>query len=626
MNRIKSIAQIVIDLFIVAVSYMIAIWIRMDLSFINITFYGAVISNIPLILLCYFVIFKFLRLDKSIFGMESINEAVRVSVACIIGSATVFILITAFNLTRIPRSIYFIQAILLVLLMEFERFSYRIYNLLTRKSRLSNSDDIRTVIVGAGAAGMMLLREITTNKSYHNHVVGFIDDDKWKIGKFISGVPILGSVDDLATVVNSNQVELLIVAMPRIELKVQKEIIRKCYDTGCKVQVVTSSKDMISSQGIKRSLREIGIEDLLGRESIQLDNAVLSDFIEQKTVFVTGAAGSIGGELCRQIIRLNPKKLVMIDINENGLYDLQQEFNMMKESGVLTPDSKYIPLITSIRDLKALRILFERYKPEIVFHAAAHKHVPLMEDMPIEAIKNNIFGTYNLITTAEEYGVDRFVSISTDKAVNPTNVMGATKRFVEKIIQSRSFEGSKTKFVAVRFGNVLGSNGSIIPLFKKQIASGGPLTLTDKNIIRYFMTIPEAVSLVLQAATYGEGGEIFVLDMGQPVKILDLAEKMIRLSGLVPYQDIEIKEIGLRPGEKLFEELTLDKENVSTTPNNLIFIAQPVKVDPRIVENDLAELRSTLEKSDVSDEEVIEILQKVVETYIPNHFGGMKDV
>ena len=626
MTRLKNFAQIIIDLTIVVISYMIAIWVRMDLSFVNFTFYGAVISNIPLILVCYFVIFKILRLDKSIFGMESINEAVRVSVACVLGSAIVFTLITVLKLSLIPRSIYFIQAILLVLLMEFERFSYRIYNLLTKKSKMVSSDATRTVIVGAGAAGMMLLREITTNKIYHNHVVGFVDDDHWKIGKFISGVPILGSVDDLTTVVNSNQVELLIVAMPRIQLKVQKEIIRKCYESGCKVQVITSSQDMISSQGIKRSLREIGIEDLLGRESIQLDNVLLNDFIEQKTVFVTGAAGSIGGELCRQIIQLNPKQLVMIDINENGLYDLQQEFNMLIESGLLSPDSKFIPLITSVRDVKALRVLFERYRPEIVFHAAAHKHVPLMEDMPIEAIKNNIFGTYNLIITAEEYGVERFVSISTDKAVNPTNVMGATKRFVEKMIQSRSFNDSKTKFVAVRFGNVLGSNGSIIPLFKKQIASGGPLTLTDKNIIRYFMTIPEAVSLVLQAATYGKGGEIFVLDMGQPVKILDLAEKMIRLSGLVPYQDIDIKEIGLRPGEKLYEELTLNKEDVSTTPNNLIFIAQPVKIDPKIIERELEILREVLEKTYVSDDDVIKALQEVVNTYVPNHFGGMKDV
>jgi FlaA1/EpsC-like NDP-sugar epimerase len=323
---------------------------------------------------------------------------------------------------------------------------------------------------------------------------------------------------------------------------------------------------------------------------------------------------------------LNPKQLVMIDINENGLYDLQQEFNMLIESSQLSPNSKYIPLITSIRDIKALRNLFDRYRPEIVFHAAAHKHVPLMEDMPIEAIKNNIFGTYNLVITAEEFGVDRFVSISTDKAVNPTNVMGATKRFVEKIIQSRPHNGSSTKFVAGRFGNVLGSNGSIIPLFKKQIASGGPLTLTDKNIIRYFMTIPEAVSLVLQAATYGKGGEIFVLDMGEPVKILDLAEKMIRLSGLIPYQDIDIKEIGLRPGEKLYEELTLKKEEVTTTPNNQIFIAQPAIIDPDQIDMELGILREALDKTQISDDDVIKVLQTVVETYSPNRFGVIKDV
>ena len=598
----------------------------MDLSFVVFRFYSALFSNMLLILCIYLVTFKILRLDKSIFGMASIEEAVRISIACILGSIIVFTVITSFKLSILPRSVYLIQAIILVLFMEFERFSYRIYTMLVSKVRVFGSDYSRTVIIGAGAAGMMLLKEITTNKIYRNHVIGFVDDDRSKIGKSISGIKVLGAVDDLQYIANSNQVETLIVAMPGISFQVQKDIIQRCYDTGCKVQVITSSKDMISSQGVRRSLREIGIEDLLGRESVQMDNLQLKDFIENKTVLVTGAAGSIGSELCRQIIGLNPQLLVMIDINENGLYDLQQEFNMMKEAGQLDPQRMYIPLITSVRDLKALTILFERYRPEIVFHAAAHKHVPLMEDMPVEAIKNNIFGTYNLVQVSEQYGVERFVSISTDKAVNPTNVMGATKRFVEKIIQSRSTSLSKTKFVAVRFGNVLGSNGSIIPLFKKQIANGGPLTLTDKKIIRYFMTIPEAVNLVLQAATYGKGGEIFVLDMGQPVKILDLAEKMIRLAGLVPYQDIDIKEIGLRPGEKLYEELHLVKEKVNTTPNKLIFIAQPMKIDPNMIEKELEHLRTVLDRLDLSDDDVVSALQEVVSTYTPNRNLGGADV
>jgi FlaA1/EpsC-like NDP-sugar epimerase len=332
---------------------------------------------------------------------------------------------------------------------------------------------------------------------------------------------------------------------------------------------------------------------------------------------VTGAAGSIGSELCRQIIQLSPKRLIMIDINENGLYDLQQEFNMKQRDHLLSEQIEYLPLITSIRDLASLERLFDTYRPDIVFHAAAHKHVPLMEDMPIEAIKNNIFGTHNLLMTAEKYEVKRFVSISTDKAVNPTNVMGATKRFVEKLIQSMD-PRSKTKFVAVRFGNVLGSNGSIIPLFKKQIANGGPLTLTDKRIIRYFMTIPEAVSLVLQAATYAKGGEIFVLDMGQPVKILDLAEKMIRLAGYVPYQDIQIKEIGLRPGEKLYEELHLNKEEVVSTPNNLIFVTKPMSIPKEKVLRELDELAQVIGKPQVDDQEIIDVLTRVVENYTPN--------
>ncbi|HAO61610.1 MAG TPA: hypothetical protein DCQ90_06760 [Erysipelotrichaceae bacterium] len=413
--------------------------------------------------------------------------------------------------------------------------------------------------------------------------------------------------------------------MPSVSMQEQKQILEKCYETGCKIQVLTSSKDMISSQGIKRSLREITIEDLLGRQSIQLDNDIIRSFIENKTVMVTGAAGSIGSELCRQIIRQTPKILLMIDINENGLYDLQQEFNMMVRDGLLQESIQFLPLITSVRDLPSIERLFDCYRPQIVFHAAAHKHVPLMEDMPIEAIKNNIFGTHNLLMSAQKYEVERFVSISTDKAVNPTNVMGATKRFVEKMIQSMDPK-SKTKFVAVRFGNVLGSNGSIIPLFKKQIANGGPLTLTDKNIIRYFMTIPEAVSLVLQAATYGKGGEIFVLDMGQPVKILDLAEKMIRLAGYIPYQDIQIKEIGLRPGEKLYEELHLNKEDVTTTPNQLIFVAHPQAISRESVEKELQLLEDLVKNENATDDEIVDVLTQVVDHYVPNRKGVQKHV
>lgn len=625
MERIKAGLLMLLDLLVVVISYFVAVWIRMDLSFRVLTFYQLFVSKIWLILIVYFIVFKLFKIDKSIRTMASINEAVMISLAGVTGAMITYLILVATKFTPVPRSIYLVQVILLILVLEFMRFSYRIYHMLQIKAQTLGTDYARTVIIGAGAAGLMLLKEITTNKIYKNRIIGFIDDDKSKVGKSVNGIKILGTTESLQGIVNNQQIETIYVAMPSVSMQEQKQILEKCYETGCKIQVLTSSKDMISSQGIKRSLREITIEDLLGRQSIQLDNDIIRSFIENKTVMVTGAAGSIGSELCRQIIRQTPKILLMIDINENGLYDLQQEFNMMTRDGLLPESIQYLPLITSVRDLPSIERLFDSYRPQIVFHAAAHKHVPLMEDMPIEAIKNNIFGTHNLLMSAQKYEVERFVSISTDKAVNPTNVMGATKRFVEKMIQSMD-PNSKTKFVAVRFGNVLGSNGSIIPLFKKQIANGGPLTLTDKNIIRYFMTIPEAVSLVLQAATYGKGGEIFVLDMGQPVKILDLAEKMIRLAGYVPYQDIQIKEIGLRPGEKLYEELHLNKEDVTTTPNQLIFVAHPQAISRESVEKELQILEDLVKNENATDDQIVDVLTQVVDHYVPNRKGVQKHV
>ncbi len=620
MEKVKSALLMMLDLLIVVVSYFIAVWIRMDLSFRVMYFYDLFIGKIWLIVIIYFIIFKLMKIDKSIRMLASVNEAVSISFAGVLGALSTYLVLLAMKFTPVPRSIYLMQAIIVILILEFLRFSYRIYAMMQIKAQSMGTDYSRTIIVGAGAAGMMLLKEIASNKVYKNRIIGFLDDDKSKVGKSVNGIKVLGTTGDLQGIVNSQQIETIYLALPSVSLSEQKNILEKCYETGCKVLVLTSSLDMLSSKGIKRSLREIGIEDLLGRQSIELENDVIRSLIETKTVVVTGAAGSIGSELCRQILHSHPKILLMIDINENGLYDLQQEFNMMQRDGQLREDIMYLPLITSIRDRAALDRLFASYRPQIVFHAAAHKHVPLMEDMPIEAVKNNIFGTHNLLEVADKYGVERFVSISTDKAVNPTNVMGATKRFVEKMIQSMD-PHSKTKFVAVRFGNVLGSNGSIIPLFKKQISNGGPVTITDKKIIRYFMTIPEAVSLVLQAATYGNGGEIFVLDMGQPVKILDLAEKMIRLAGYIPYSEIEIKEIGLRPGEKLYEELHLNKEDVTKTPNHLIFVTHPVAISQKKISAELALLHDIIEKAEVSDEEIIETLTKVVENYNPNRKG-----
>ncbi|TXT18456.1 MAG: polysaccharide biosynthesis protein [Erysipelotrichaceae bacterium] len=594
----------IVDLFLVALSYFIGVWIRMDLSFMILTYYNAFYSNLWLIL-------------------ASVSEAISVLLAALTGAMVTYISLYLLNFEPVPRSIFLIQIFVLILLLEFVRFSYRTYSMLQLKMQSYSSEDARTLIYGAGAAGVMILKEITTNKVFKNRIIGFVDDDASKVGKTINGIKILGTTDDLIGIVNSQQIELIYVAMPSVTLSEQKKIIQKCYETRCKVMVLTSTQDMISARGFKRSLREIDIEDLLGRESIRLDNSIIREHVTGKVILVSGAAGSIGSELCRQIIQHAPKILLMVDINENGLYDLQQEFNMRKQEGSISKDIIYIPIITSVRDVNALERVFDMYHPEIVIHAAAHKHVPLMEEVPIEAIKNNIFGSYNLIQTAEKFKVERFLSISTDKAVNPTNVMGATKGFVEKIIRSK--EKSSTKFVAVRFGNVLGSNGSIIPLFKKQIENGGPLTLTDRNVIRYFMTIPEAVSLVLQAMTYGKGGEIFVLDMGEPVKILDLAENMIRLAGFIPHQDIQIKEIGLRPGEKLYEEIHLEEENVSQTENKLIFVAHPIPVSVDQVKSELAQLSDVISNPNIKDDDVIQLLTKVVENYTPNR-GGNEDV
>lgn len=623
MDRIKSLILIVVDLFLVALSYLIGVWIRMDLSFMYLTYYNAFSDKIVLILVIYFVVFKAFKIDKTIMTMASVAEAVRILLAVSTGGLVTYVTLYILGFGPVPRSIFIIQLFVLILLLEFVRFSYRIYSMLQLKMQSYSSDDARTLIFGAGAAGVMILKEITTNKVFKNRIIGFADDDASKVGKTINGIKILGTSDDLVGIVNSQQIDLIYVAIPSVSLSEQKRIIQKCYETRCKVMVLTSTQDMISARGIKRSLREIDIEDLLGRESVRLDNSVISEHVTGKVVLVSGAAGSIGSELCRQIIQHAPKILLMVDINENGLYDVQQEFNMRKHEGSISKDVSYIPVITSVRDVKALERIFEKYHPQIVIHAAAHKHVPLMEEVPIEAIKNNIFGSYNLIQTAEKYKVERFLSISTDKAVNPTNVMGATKCFVEKIIRSK--EKSSTKFLAVRFGNVLGSNGSIIPLFKKQIENGGPLTLTDRNVIRYFMTIPEAVSLVLQAMTYGKGGEIFVLDMGEPVKILDLAENMIRLAGYVPYQDIKIKEIGLRPGEKLYEELHLEMENVSKTENKLIFVAHPFAVSVDQVQRELDRLSDLVSNQNAKDDDVIQTLTEVVDGYNPNR-GGNDDV
>jgi FlaA1/EpsC-like NDP-sugar epimerase len=617
---LKTNKSMVVDLVSVFLAYFFSILIRFDFSlnemdplgFTAERYLSLLVQQAWIIILVYLLVFKVLKLDKTIQGLASIYEATRVIIAALLGAVVYFLLSYTGLMPRLRFGIYPIQALLLIMFLEGTRFYARVSQTMTIRKQPAKDDELNTLILGAGAAGSLLLKEVSTNHIYKSRILGFIDDDSSKTGKLIGGIKVMGTMDKLEDIVKKLEIQQIYVAMPSISLQIQKAIIQQCYNTGCKVKVLSSTQDMMSSSGIKNNLHDLNIEDLLGRNAITLDNSALHEFIHDQVILITGAAGSIGSELARQVYAYQPKILLLIDINENGLYDIHQDFLMKK-----TPDqkTKLVPLIVNIRERSELDHLFEKYKPSMVIHAAAHKHVPLMEDMPSEAVKNNIFGSLNLIEVAKEHQVKRFITISTDKAVNPTNVMGATKRFIEQIIQSIDPKTCYTKFMAVRFGNVLGSNGSIIPLFKRQIEAGGPLTLTHKDIIRYFMTIPEAVSLVLQAAVYAKGGEIFVLDMGKPVKILDLAKNLIRLAGYVPYVDIDIKEVGLRQGEKLFEELHLSKEEVSSTPNQLIFITHPIAVDPKKVQEDIDHLRLVVDQDDQS---IIDALIKTVPTYKPN--------
>lgn len=614
--KYRSFLLTLTDLAIVVASYYLALWIRFDFSLAETTYFRELSQFVPYIVLVYFILFRIFKVDKTLWSSPSVDEALRVSLAAGTSATIVYLIMEVTQHHVIPTSVCIIAGILIILILEFLRFGYRVYRTLITIQKNTNPNHKRTIIVGAGEAGHLLLKEILNNKVYKNNVIGFIDDDPLKVKKMISGFPVLGKTDDVLRIVSDHNIEIIYVAMPSVSVKRQNEIAKLCYETGKKVNILSGSEDMITAAGVRRNLREINIEDLLGRKEIQLQNSELEQLIESKRILVTGAGGSIGSELVRQLIRYNPATIVMMDISENSLYELQQELNIKRKDGLINQTTSFYPIITSIRDLKGLDLVFEKGRFDVIFHAAAHKHVPLMETMPSEAVKNNIFGSHNMIELAKKYKVETFVSISTDKAVNPTNVMGATKRFVEKMIQAER-EGCCTKFVAVRFGNVLGSNGSVIPVFKKQIASGGPLTVTHPEIIRYFMTIPEAVSLVLQAATYGEGGEIFVLDMGDPVKILDLAEKMITLAGYKPYEDIDIKFTGLRPGEKLYEELLMDEEGLGQTPNPLIKVAEPMHIKREEILRDLEKLRRVM-NDDITRGQVITVLQEVVHTFMPS--------
>ena len=477
-----------------------------------------------------------------------------------------------------------------------------------RGMKNSSENKKRLLIIGGGYSANDIIKTVNSTLRGQYEIVGIIDDNKKRIGYSVAGVRIIGTRDDIVKVCEANNVDEIFFSIVNIDNKNKKDILEICSKTKAKVKVLPSLTELITEENLYHSLRDVGIEDLLGRDPIKLDNHNIKSLINGKVVLVTGAGGSIGSELCRQIMLHNPKQMLLLDNYENSLYDIELELKTNH------PNDDIRAVVANIREKERLDSIFEKYTPEIVFHAAAHKHVPLMENNPTEAIKNNVFGTYNLVDCSDKYDVKRFILISTDKAVNPTNIMGATKRLCEMIIQAKD-KSSNTEYVAVRFGNVLGSNGSVVPLFKKQLAHGGPLTVTHKEITRFFMTIPEAVALVLQAITYAEGGEIFVLDMGEPVKIYDLAKSLIELSGYTLGEDMEIEITGMRPGEKLYEELLMNEENLQETKHEKIFITESMDFTMDDIENKLDMFRKIIDNENTSKEEIKQTMKECVPTY-----------
>lgn len=481
------------------------------------------------------------------------------------------------------------------------------------ETNISNQKKSRVLIIGAGSAGELVINEIYKNLKSEKLVIGIVDDDIDKVGKVINNIPIIGTTEDIKYIVEKYNIDEIIFSIADISKKRKHEILSicdsaRCGNSECSIKVIPGIFEIINGAVDIKEIKDVKIEDLLFRETIDFDLNKIGEYLNEKVVLVTGGGGSIGSEICRQISNFNPKLLIILDNYENNAYDIQQEL-IRKYADKLNIET----IVASIREEERIKKIFEKYHPDIVFHAAAHKHVPLMEDSPGEAIKNNIFGTLNVANLSKQYNVEKFVLISTDKAVNPTSIMGATKRAAEIIIQTLN-EDSKTKFAAVRFGNVLGSNGSVIPLFKKQIQEGGPVTITHKDIIRYFMTITEAVQLVIQAGSIAKGGEIFILDMGQPVKIDELAKNLIRLSGFEPGVDIDIEYIGLRPGEKLYEELLMDEEKILSTENRKIYIANPIAIDKEKLTNNLIMLKYAVEKE---ENDILEhIIKKIVTNFV----------
>lgn len=606
----RIIALVIMDVMSILLVSFAALYIRYDFSFQDIDpmFFkhceNLLIPNIIGTLL-FFVIWK---LYRSVWRYASANELVNIVGATACASLAQFVY-CKFTDNRMPRSYSVLYFFLLTLAICCIRFGYRILRLINNKrmNLLGKEHCVNVMIIGAGAGGDMILKEIENSRYLSMRAKCIIDDQPGCHGKLMRGVPIVGGRESILDAVGRYSIDEIIFAIPSAGVQTRKEILDICKESGCKLRTIPGTYQLINGDVSVSSLKEVEIEDLLGREPIRINTEEVLEHVGGKVVLVTGGGGSIGSELCRQLAAHHPKQLIILDIYENNAYDIQQE--LIRKY----PDLDLVVLIASVRNKERIDSIFETYRPNIVYHAAAHKHVPLMEDSPHEAIKNNVFGTYKVAQAADRYGVDKFVLISTDKAVNPTNIMGASKRLCEMLIQSMN-RSSRTNYVAVRFGNVLGSNGSVIPLFKKQIAEGGPVTVTHPDIIRYFMTIPEAVSLVLQAGAYAKGGEIFVLDMGEPVKILDLATNLIKLSGYRVGEDIQIVFTGLRPGEKMYEELLMNEEGLKETANKMIFIGKPIEFDEELFHSQLVELEREAvdENSDIRA-----AVEKIVTTYHP---------
>lgn len=605
----RNVLLILIDILIIISCYIASI-LFLNVPIDNIK---ALVMQIAVVVIVYQIFLNIFHMYQNMMRYEVGKDYIKYIISAFLSMIILSIVYKAFSLEYINLKVNVLSGVLIAGTFVMYRLAGR--SILSRRmskyEKINKNQDNKAnnlLIIGAGMGAREIIIAIKNNMRDKYNIVGIIDDDISKINHYILGVKVLGTRYDIPKIAKEKNVDLIFFAINKIDAVSRRKILEICQETGVKTRVLPTTEEVINKQGAMNSLRDVQIEDLLGRDPVHLDNKNINSLIKNKTVLVTGGGGSIGSELCRQIVKYDPKRLVILDIYENNLYDIEMELRAEY------PKLNLEAIVASVRDKARLNNVFETYKPEIVFHAAAHKHVPLMEKSPLEAIHNNVFGTYNVVNCADEYGVEKFVLISTDKAVNPTNIMGASKRVCEMIVQAKN-KVSKTEYVAVRFGNVLGSNGSVIPLFKKQIERGGPVTVTHKDITRFFMTIPEAVQLILQAVTYAKGGEIFVLDMGEPVKIYDLAVSLIKLLGYEPNVDIPIEITGLRPGEKLYEEILMSEEGLTSTKHDKIFISKPMHMEMTELEEKLNILKELEYNEKYSNKNIKNVMKEVVPTY-----------